>query len=68
MCQIDKRQKKSRVLARVARYFVENGHVVRTLPHSLLLSLYTSLGKLYSKREECSGPHSFITMLTRHVF
>ena len=68
MCQTDKKQNMSRVLARVARYFVENGHVVRTLPHSLLLSLYKSLGRLSSKREGCSGPHSFITMLTQHVF
>jgi len=36
ICQTDKKQRISRVLARVARFFAENGHFVRTLPYSLI--------------------------------
>jgi hypothetical protein len=36
ICQTDKRQRISRILARVAKFFAENGHFVRTLPYSLI--------------------------------
>ncbi len=37
LCQTDEKQRMSHVLVRVARYFTENSHVVRTLPYSLFL-------------------------------
>jgi hypothetical protein len=37
ICQTDKKQRISRILARVAKFFAENGHFVRTLPYSLLV-------------------------------
>ena len=36
ICQTDKTQKISHILARVARFFQENGHFVKTLPYSLI--------------------------------
>jgi len=38
ICQTDKNLRIARILARVARFFAENGHVVKTLPSSLLLT------------------------------
>ncbi len=37
ICQTDKRERISRILARVAKWLQENGHFVRTLPYSLLV-------------------------------
>jgi hypothetical protein len=36
ICQTDKRERISRILVRVARYFAENGHFVRTLPFEVI--------------------------------
>jgi hypothetical protein len=35
ICQTDKKQRIGRILARVARYFADNGHFARTLPYSV---------------------------------
>jgi hypothetical protein len=37
ICQTDKKQRISRILVRVAQFFAENGHFVRTLPYAVLL-------------------------------
>jgi hypothetical protein len=37
ICQTDKTQKISHILERVANLLRENGHVVKTLPYSLLV-------------------------------
>jgi hypothetical protein len=37
ICHADKKQRLSTILERVASYLAENGHIVRTLPSSLLL-------------------------------
>ncbi len=37
ICQTEKEQKISHILERVARFFRENGHFVKTLPYSLLV-------------------------------
>jgi hypothetical protein len=37
ICQTDKTQKISHILERVANFLRENGHVVKTLPYSLLV-------------------------------
>jgi hypothetical protein len=37
ICQAQKKQRIARILERVARFFQENGHVVKTLPYSLLV-------------------------------
>jgi hypothetical protein len=36
ICQTDKKRNISRILARVAKFFAENGHFVRTLPYSFI--------------------------------
>jgi hypothetical protein len=37
ICQTDKKERISRILERVADFFRQNGHFVRTLPYSLLI-------------------------------
>jgi hypothetical protein len=37
ICQTQKKQRIAGILERVARFFQENGHVVKTLPYSLFL-------------------------------
>ncbi len=37
ICQTDKKQRISRILVWVAKFFAENGHFVKTLPYSVLL-------------------------------
>ena len=37
ICQTDKKERISHILERVAAFFRQNGHFVKTLPYSLLL-------------------------------
>jgi hypothetical protein len=37
ICQTDKKERISHILDRVAAFFRQNGHFVKTLPYSLLL-------------------------------
>jgi hypothetical protein len=37
ICQTDKEERITRILERVAVFFRQKGHVVKTLPHSLFL-------------------------------
>ena len=37
ICQTQKKQRIAGILERVARFFAENGHVVKILPYSLFL-------------------------------
>ncbi len=37
ICQIDKKERITRILERVAQFLRDNGHVVKTLPYSLLV-------------------------------
>jgi hypothetical protein len=36
ICQTDKKQRLSVILAKVASFFRENGHIVKTLPYSVI--------------------------------